>query len=107
MKSRVVGCATRNAAVAAKQDISRKCADNVRNLSGKRVRKAAVLKGSGKCAKNVRRLKGKGVRRVALEKTTAEAVRTAINDTCCCCGQAGHRRPECRHRNEKCSLHKK
>ena len=38
----------RCAATVARRDISRKCADNVRNLPGKRVRKAAVFRAAAK-----------------------------------------------------------
>ena len=48
MTSRSVVCAMRNAAIVARRDISRKCADNVRNLRGKRVRPAAALKAAAK-----------------------------------------------------------
>ena len=40
----------RNAAIVARRDISRKCADNVKHLRGKRVRSSS--KGSGKGGKN-------------------------------------------------------
>ena len=71
----------RRAAIAARPDISERCADNVRNLLASQVPRAAV------------------------ERVLAKAARAADNtDRCYCCGQLGHRRPDCSRRNENCSL---
>ena len=40
----------------------------------------------------------------AVQKIIGKGDKNRSNgDTCCCCGQAGHRRPDCPQRNEKCS----
>ena len=51
MTSRSVVCALRNAAIVARRDTSRQCADNVKHLRGKRVRPAAALKAAAKVVK--------------------------------------------------------
>ena len=47
MRSRSVGCAMSNAAIVARLDMSRRCADNVKN----QVPRAAIARGSGKGGK--------------------------------------------------------
>ena len=78
MKSRSVACAVQSAAIAAKLDISRICAGSVRNQ---------MSNPSGSSGK------GSGIGGKSRNKT----------DKCHCCGQIGHRRPDCSHRNERCS----
>ena len=71
----------RSAAIVARLDISERCADNARNLLASQVPRAAVARVLAKAAR-------------AVETQTK----------CHCCGQVGHRRPDCKRRNESCSL---
>ena len=52
MTSRSVFCEMRNAPLVARQDISRKCGDNVRTLPGKASSESSRPKGCGKGGKN-------------------------------------------------------
>ena len=69
------------AAIVARLDISERCADNVGNLMASQVSLATSGKSSGKGGTS-----------------------RGNTDKCCCCGQVGHRRPDCSRRNESCSL---
>ena len=51
---------------------------------------------SERCADNVGNLLARQVPRAA-----------GNTDKCCCCGQVGHRRPDCPRRNESCSVNGK
>ena len=75
---RGVDSAMRSAAIVARQDISRRCADNVRNLLASQPTREAVARVLAKAAR-------------AVETT----------DKCSCCEQVGHRRPDCPRRNGK------
>ena len=79
MKSRSVDCAIQSGAIAERLDISRRCAGNVRSQLASQVPRAAVTR--------------------AVVKVT----RRRNTDKCYCCGQLGHRRPDCSRRNENCS----
>ena len=78
MRKRGVDSAMRSAAIVARLDISERCADNVRNL-------LASQSSSGN-------ISGKG------------GMSRASTDKCYCCGQVGHRPPDCPRRNENCTL---
>ena len=80
-RKRDVDSAMRSAAIVARLDISGRCADNVRKSAGK----SSPSSSSGKSS-------GKG------------GTTRGSRDKCYCCGQVGHRRPDCPRRNESCSL---
>ena len=80
-RKRGVDSAMPSAAIAARLDISRRCADNVRNLLASQVPRSSSGKSSGKGGTN-----------------------RGNTDKCYCCGQLGHRRPDCSRRKENCSL---
>ena len=75
MKSRSADCAMQSAAIAAKLDISRRCAGNVRNQWSSQVLRAGKSSGNG--------------------GTSGQQHRQML-----CCGQVGHRRLDCPRRNE-------
>ena len=70
-----------SAAIVARPDISQRCADNVRNLLASQVPRAEAA------------------RVLAIGGTSRGS-----KDKCYCCGQVGHRRPDCPRRNEGYSL---
>ena len=76
MISRIVVGAMLSVTIVVRLDISRRCADNVESSRPS----SSSGNSSGKGDKN-----------------------RSNTGTCCCCGQTGHRRPDCPHRNESCS----
>ena len=79
-RKRGVDSAMRSAATVAILDISERCADNVKSLLASQVPRTAVA------------------------RVLAKAVRAVEALKCCCCGQVGHRGPDCPRRNERCSF---
>ena len=73
-RKRGVDSAKRNAAIMARLDVSRQCADNVKSAG-----KSSPSRCSGKSS-------GKG------------GTSCGNTDKCYCCGQVGHRRPDCSRR---------